>query len=247
MEMFEQHGISRPEGWLSADGSIASDQPVFEQKKVFRVCHACGEALDARQYCSHCGHDSCLKCTSEVTEDGFERAHDAMRQHGHGTIEHSLKRTIHRVETSERNHIHSTEVAVRTVRRQGASKSDSSAETTKPQMQFDELLPEPVPLPPALVALPRPLRRSDEVNAGPTPLAPKKIQTATPVGRHNGYRVAPRAKGDTSIQATKRHKPVTIHSGTVLGVQRVEVPSRQLGSLRIVIQSKLGKLQTRND
>lgn len=195
MEIFEQYGISRPGGWLSEEGSLVFEDVGIPHRKIIRVCHACGEALDARQYCPHCGHDSCLKCTSQVPEEMDER-HDAVGQNEHHTFEHSLKQTRHLVEESTWSHIHSKEVAVHTVH-QGQSKSNTSGETAKPQIPMEESLTAHVATsPPSPPPLSRQWPPSVEVSGKTAATRPKLIasvpkKTSIKV-RNNPFLVADR-------------------------------------------------------
>lgn len=178
MEIFEQYGISRPGGWLSEDGSVILEKSERPPTKVFRVCHSCGEPLASRKYCPHCGHDSCVKCTSEIPDDELERAHESIRQHEHNTFQHSITQTLHRVENSNQDHLHSTHITVRTVRRQ-ASSSDTAIETPKPVPQAERTPSERLEPP-----------DEEEAAIYPMPLAPQTaISTSV---RNNPFFIADR-------------------------------------------------------
>ncbi|KAG5661594.1 hypothetical protein KAF25_005716 [Fusarium avenaceum] len=66
MDILEQYGISRPEGWFSDGGTGTPDQVVPTKQMLSQICHSCGNPLAFQRYCSHCGHDSCMKCTGET-------------------------------------------------------------------------------------------------------------------------------------------------------------------------------------
>ncbi|EWY97816.1 hypothetical protein FOYG_02575 [Fusarium oxysporum NRRL 32931] len=66
MDILEQYGISRPAGWFS-DGDAGTPDQIKQTKSMFsQICHSCGNPLAFERYCSHCGHDSCMKCTGET-------------------------------------------------------------------------------------------------------------------------------------------------------------------------------------
>lgn len=63
IEIFQQYGIPRPQGWFSQHPSGTFDpESVFELNKG-RVCHSCEEPLSAVLNCPACGHKGCLKCS----------------------------------------------------------------------------------------------------------------------------------------------------------------------------------------
>ncbi|SCO32773.1 uncharacterized protein FFMR_02578 [Fusarium fujikuroi] len=66
IDILEQYGISRPSGWFS-DGDAGTPDQIKQTKSMFsQICHSCGNPLAFERYCSHCGHDSCMKCTGET-------------------------------------------------------------------------------------------------------------------------------------------------------------------------------------
>lgn len=78
LEIFEDYGISRPEGWLSEEDAV-DDHDCHRPRKKMQVCHSCGEQMKAQRYCGNCGHEACLKCLGEVTGRS-----PCVHQHEHG-------------------------------------------------------------------------------------------------------------------------------------------------------------------
>ncbi|KAM5365324.1 hypothetical protein ACJZ2D_011040 [Fusarium nematophilum] len=133
MEIFEQYGISRPEGWLSEDGSGIAELPQRNPAKVFQVCHSCGEPLSSQRYCPRCGHDSCVKCTGQAPGEDPHKGHQhSPAQHReHLTNKQSSKQSVHTTEEPDRDHVHRTQVTVRTTRHRQASRFTSGPETPR--------------------------------------------------------------------------------------------------------------------
>ncbi|KAF4981339.1 hypothetical protein FZEAL_2824 [Fusarium zealandicum] len=136
MEIFDQYGISRPEGWLSEDDSDVTKTARETKTKVFRVCHSCGAPLSSLRYCSHCGHDSCLKCTGEASEERPDKGHnhstERQREHQqHRNAKDSPKKLDHTAKELKRGHVHTKQVTVRTTRLQEASRFTASQETPR--------------------------------------------------------------------------------------------------------------------
>ncbi|CAG9998206.1 unnamed protein product [Clonostachys byssicola] len=69
-EIFDEYGITRPEGWLSEANSGGDDENRIHHPNnitySYRVCHSCRLPIGAGKECPTCGHDSCIKCTSEM-------------------------------------------------------------------------------------------------------------------------------------------------------------------------------------
>lgn len=77
LKMFESHGISRPEGWLSEEDAF-DDSSRHQTHHKTQVCHSCGEQLvGAQRFYGNCGHEACLKCQGEVTDS------KSLCEHGH--------------------------------------------------------------------------------------------------------------------------------------------------------------------
>lgn len=66
MDILEQYGIPRPAGWFSDGGASTPDRIIQNRLIISQICHSCAKPLAFERYCSHCGHDSCIKCTGEV-------------------------------------------------------------------------------------------------------------------------------------------------------------------------------------
>ncbi|PTB75779.1 hypothetical protein M440DRAFT_1335095 [Trichoderma longibrachiatum ATCC 18648] len=62
LDMFDQYGVSRPEGWLTSEKERQQAAGV----KTVRVCHSCGGYLHTRARCARCGHEFCVKCRTEL-------------------------------------------------------------------------------------------------------------------------------------------------------------------------------------
>ncbi|KAI8671626.1 ATP synthase subunit delta, mitochondrial [Fusarium keratoplasticum] len=133
MDIFEQYGISRPEGWLSEEDSGTAEPPEDGRVKTFQVCHSCGAPLSSQRYCLHCGHDSCLKCTGNALDEGSEREHGhSLEQHlEQHTTNHCSKESTHATAEAEQSHVHTTQVTVRTTRLREASRFTSGQETPR--------------------------------------------------------------------------------------------------------------------
>lgn len=72
-EIFDEYGITRPEGWLSEANSGGDDENrIYHRNNTtysYRVCHSCRLPIGTGKECPTCGHDSCIKCTSEMPLD----------------------------------------------------------------------------------------------------------------------------------------------------------------------------------
>lgn len=133
MDIFEQYGIPRPEGWLSEEDSGTAEPPEDTRIKTFQVCHSCGAPLSSQRYCIHCGHDSCLKCTGNALDEGSEREHGHSLEHHQEqhTTKHCSKESTHDAAEAEQSHVHTTQVTVRTTRLREASRFTSGQETPR--------------------------------------------------------------------------------------------------------------------
>ncbi|KAF5026281.1 hypothetical protein F66182_1631 [Fusarium sp. NRRL 66182] len=126
MDILEQYRISRPEGWFS-DNTLAT--PDQSRTVLSQVCHSCGNPLGFQRYCSHCGHDSCLKCTGEVPR--HELGHKVL-----GSTEHQENSNIQKLskppertaEISPSDNSHTATIAVDTAHRRETSKLTSDTE-----------------------------------------------------------------------------------------------------------------------
>ncbi|KAH6978064.1 hypothetical protein EDB82DRAFT_557571 [Fusarium venenatum] len=66
MDILEQYGIPRPAGWFSDGGASTPNRIVQNRPILSQICHSCGKPLALERYCSHCGHDYCIKCIREI-------------------------------------------------------------------------------------------------------------------------------------------------------------------------------------
>lgn len=72
-ELFEQHGIARPSGWLSdEEGLVLSGDRNASPRSFCRICHVCSARTWSPRVCSGCGHHLCELCLSEVSEESEE-------------------------------------------------------------------------------------------------------------------------------------------------------------------------------
>ncbi|KAF4463366.1 atp synthase delta mitochondrial precursor [Fusarium albosuccineum] len=133
MDIFEEYRISRPSGWLSGDDLGTTRATTEARPRVFQICHSCGAPLSSQRYCSHCGHDSCLKCTGDASNEGSEKKHDhsSGRLGEHPTAKQSSKQATQTEREPEQDHVHTREVTVRTTHAHQAPRQSSGQETPR--------------------------------------------------------------------------------------------------------------------
>ncbi|CAH0049012.1 unnamed protein product [Clonostachys solani] len=94
-EIFDEYGITRPEGWLSEANSGGDDENHTHHPKSmtysYRVCHSCRLPIGAGKECPTCGHGSCIKCTSEMPLD-YPPLSDSLA-HSHTTTPQDPRQT----------------------------------------------------------------------------------------------------------------------------------------------------------
>ncbi|RGP81126.1 hypothetical protein FLONG3_774 [Fusarium longipes] len=87
IDILEQYGIPRPAGWFSDGGASTPGRIIQNRPTLSQICHSCGKPLAFERYCSHCGHDFCIKCTGETPGDipkhKVPKSSDSYRQHDH--------------------------------------------------------------------------------------------------------------------------------------------------------------------
>ncbi|CAM1505248.1 Fc.00g108850.m01.CDS01 [Cosmosporella sp. VM-42] len=138
LEIFEQYGISRPKGWLSR--ALSEEHPgsagqySSPQTKTQKVCHSCGANLNSQQYCSHCGHDSCVKCTSEIPNGDVRGHHFANTQEVHRTLEQSSKHS-HHVDEVVHEHTNLTQTTTKKLMVRHHERSNSGSGTDTPNIR----------------------------------------------------------------------------------------------------------------
>ncbi|KAH7162301.1 hypothetical protein B0J13DRAFT_633247, partial [Dactylonectria estremocensis] len=220
MEIFEQYGISRPGGWLSEDGSDILQNSEMPHMKVFRVCHSYGEPLASRKYCPHCGHDSCLKCTSEIPDYDLERTQESIRQHEDNTLQHLMTETLH-VGESDQDRRHYTQKTVCTVHRR-TPRSGTGIETPKALSRVEVKPADRLELP-----------AKEKTAIRPTALVPQK-PIATSV-RNNPFLIADRqakvgaTEPKTTVMNVRADRPSRL-SDCIPGRDSHSSPSRGLRS-----------------
>lgn len=93
VDLFQEYGISRPEGWLSEEDSLNVPPRPLSVTATVQICHSCGSRLPDQTDCS-CGHESCLRCTENLiyklraTVDPSGRSSLA-DSHGHSQAGHA--------------------------------------------------------------------------------------------------------------------------------------------------------------
>jgi hypothetical protein len=104
-ELFDQHGIVRPPGWLSEDDEEdtgLSGDGTASPREVCRVCHMCSARVWSTRYCSACGHRLCKRCLCEVPSNTLKL---------HEDFSHHPEQTISLDENMGLDHEHSTDVS----------------------------------------------------------------------------------------------------------------------------------------
>ncbi|ORY69840.1 uncharacterized protein BCR38DRAFT_332235, partial [Pseudomassariella vexata] len=86
-ELFEQHGISRPSGWLSDEEDLSlSGDGNASPRRFCRICHVCSARTWSPTHCASCGHHLCERCLCEVPENSVE-THRGFSHHPSRTLE----------------------------------------------------------------------------------------------------------------------------------------------------------------
>lgn len=130
MAIFEEYGISRPQGWLSGAGSHDTDYqeplPILPL-----VCHSCRDPLATLDDCNRCGHAACSKCTDDIRRE--ERKTTVVEDvHGDHSA-HDLSAKHWPEHDSGPSHIHRTRITEYETRHYHRhSQSDSTRATTRP-------------------------------------------------------------------------------------------------------------------
>ncbi|KAF4964354.1 hypothetical protein FSARC_7721 [Fusarium sarcochroum] len=129
MDILEQYGISRPEGWFSDDNLGTTNQIVQKKLTFSQICHSCGNPLGSERYCSHCGHDSCLKCTGEIPgQDLGHKVLDASVQSQNHSYTEDLSKPPRQAPPAGS---HTARVAIDTTRRREMSRFASESEMAR--------------------------------------------------------------------------------------------------------------------
>ncbi|KAF7554758.1 hypothetical protein G7046_g6725 [Stylonectria norvegica] len=206
LEIFEQYGISRPAGWLSEDDTANATPNDPAQTREFRVCHSCGETLNSRKYCPHCGHDACLKCKSELPGDEARPGNITKTAHENHTVtvEHTTTHSTHETIKQEQDHTHSTRVTILTTEHQGESSLENGSETPKARRPVGNTY----------------LQRSKRAEAPKSKTQPKPAAL-----KHD----VPRAvKHNIFMMADKKAKPIATAPGQVTRDILVKPPAPEL-------------------
>jgi hypothetical protein len=130
MDILEQYGISRPAGWFS-DGDAGTPDQIKQTKAIFsQICHSCGNPLAFERYCSHCGHDSCMKCTGETPGQPLEHRvlNSSIQYQKHSFID-KIPELPTQDEYPEGERSHTTRTTVDTARRRKLSRFASEPDT----------------------------------------------------------------------------------------------------------------------
>ncbi|KAM0241298.1 hypothetical protein ACHAPO_002103 [Fusarium lateritium] len=125
MDILEQYGISRPAGWFSDGGASTPDRIVQNRPILSQICHSCGKPLALERYCSHCGHDYCIKCIGEIP--GNIPKHSIPRHHHTDRIPELPTQEEHATSEDDQP----TRAILDTARRHKTSRFASEPETPK--------------------------------------------------------------------------------------------------------------------
>ncbi|KAJ4268788.1 hypothetical protein NW762_002856 [Fusarium torreyae] len=133
MDILEQYGISRPEGWFSDDNLGKPDQTAQAKPMVSRICHSCGNPIACERYCPYCGHDSCLKCTGKISgQDLGHKVLDASVEHQNQSYAGDMSKSPGQaLKVAAVGGSHTARVAVDTTRRREAARFASEPETPR--------------------------------------------------------------------------------------------------------------------
>ncbi|KAF5684140.1 hypothetical protein FDENT_6882 [Fusarium denticulatum] len=132
MDILEQYGISRPSGWFS-DGDTGTPDQIKQTKSMFsQICHSCGNPLAFERYCSHCGHDSCMKCTGETPGQplGHRVLNSSIQYQEHSFID-KIPELPTQSEHLESERSHTTRTTVDTAHRRKLSRFASEPDTSR--------------------------------------------------------------------------------------------------------------------
>ncbi|KLO89671.1 uncharacterized protein LW93_1732 [Fusarium fujikuroi] len=132
MDILEQYGISRPSGWFS-DGDAGTPDQIKQTKSMFsQICHSCGNPLAFERYCSHCGHDSCMKCTGETPGQplGHRVLNSSIQYQEHSFID-KIPELPTQSEYPESERTRTTRTTVDTAHRRKLSRFASEPDTPK--------------------------------------------------------------------------------------------------------------------
>ncbi|KAK2680000.1 hypothetical protein RAB80_005181 [Fusarium oxysporum f. sp. vasinfectum] len=132
MDILEQYGISRPAGWFS-DGDAGTPDQIKQTKSMFsQICHSCGNPLAFERYCSHCGHDSCMKCTGETPGQplGHRVLNSSIQYQEHSFID-KIPELPTQSEYPESERSHTTRTTVDTAYRRKLSRFASEPDTPR--------------------------------------------------------------------------------------------------------------------
>ncbi|QGI62513.1 hypothetical protein CEK26_006476 [Fusarium fujikuroi] len=132
IDILEQYGISRPSGWFS-DGDAGTPDQIKQTKSMFsQICHSCGNPLAFERYCSHCGHDSCMKCTGETPGQplGHRVLNSSIQYQEHSFID-KIPELPTQSEYPESERTRTTRTTVDTAHRRKLSRFASEPDTPK--------------------------------------------------------------------------------------------------------------------
>ncbi|CZR40217.1 uncharacterized protein FPRO_05117 [Fusarium proliferatum ET1] len=136
MDILEQYGISRPSGWFS-DGDAGTPDQIKQTKSMFsQICHSCGNPLAFERYCSHCGHDSCMKCTGETPGQplGHRILNSSIQYQEHSFID-KIPELPTQSEYPESERTRTTRTTVDTAHRRKLSRFASEPDTPKTSLR----------------------------------------------------------------------------------------------------------------
>ena len=137
LEIFEQYGISRPEGWLSEDDSSRGGSQQQARSDGLRMCHSCGQRISSRSQCSACGHNSCLKCMNKILDHEANFFHIPQSEQGRAAASHPARHAHRDVEVHDFGHLRATRVTETEFEHRQSTSSNAGGVTPKPPALTD--------------------------------------------------------------------------------------------------------------
>lgn len=210
LEIFDHFGISRPAGWLSEDGSGTAESLPTVRPQLQRICHACGEVLRDRKYCPHCGHDACVKCTTEVPDAQANSYATGTTHHLHHIIERSSKHS-HHTDAAEDDKSNSPQSVIHVAHGHETTPRKRSLEG--PRTEFFELSPE-IPS-----SSPRTSKGSPQDN-----LLSRIRRQADPIGSSTAVKNSPFLVADRALKGNVTEAQPTMRTVTAEGSPHLGSP-----------------------
>ena len=137
LEIFEQYGISRPEGWLSEDDSSRGGSQQQARSDGLRMCHSCGQRISSRSQCSACGHNSCLKCMNKILDHEANFFHIPQSEQSRAVASHPVRHAHREVQVHDFGHLRATRVTETEFEHRQSTSSNAGGVTPKPPALTD--------------------------------------------------------------------------------------------------------------